>query len=78
MGSQKLFANNFGLQISSQESPLKNEKNDTKIIYIGHIEAELWAFKVWGYLGPPTILTPPSPGPWWLKSEKIWHISLTP
>jgi hypothetical protein len=54
---KKNFANNFGLQISSQESPLKNEKNDTKIIHIGLIEAELWVFKVWGYPRPPKIST---------------------
>jgi hypothetical protein len=41
MGSKQIFANKFGLQITLEASPLKNEKYDTKIIHIGHIEAEL-------------------------------------
>ena len=41
LGVKKCFTRDIWLQIGSYESPLKNKKNDTKIMQIGHTEAEL-------------------------------------
>jgi hypothetical protein len=60
------------LPIGSYESPLKNKKNDTKIIYMGHIEAELWAYKVWGYPLTPKISTRPLARPLEAQERLNW------
>ena len=54
------------------ESSIQTMKNDTNIIMIYGVEAEIWAFKVDGYWPSPKIRGPPVGPPGGRRVKKFW------